>query len=191
MMKDPNPLTKVAQMSSSPVQRITDEADPNRCQAIGAGNQCNMLSMDGSQFCALHGGNVAIQAQAKKDAFRYNAAKWQSRIERHSDDPEIKKLNIEIGVLRLLLEERLNQCKTDIDLMTHSPAISQMVLNIERLVTSCHRLEDKMGHHLDKSAVIQFASQVVEILSEELQDPEALTRIADRIAKAIGGSDDI
>jgi len=190
-LKDPNTLTKVAQMSSSPVQRITDDADPLRCQAIGAGNQCRMVRMDGSEYCALHGGNVAVQVEAKKDAFRYAAAKWQAKIEKHSDAPDIKKLNIEIGVLRLLLEERLTQCKDEIDLMTHSPAISQMVLNIERLVTSCHRLEDKMGHHLDKSAVIQFASQVVEILSEELQDAAALTRIADRIAKAIGGSDDL
>ena len=139
----------------------------------------------------MHGGVLQQNSKAAHERFRYNAAKWQARIEHHSDDPMIKKLNIEIGVLRLLLEERLNQCKTDIDLMTHSPAISRMVLDIERLVTSCHRLEDKMGHHLDKSAVIQFASRVVEIISTSITDPALISTIADQIAKAIGEDNEL
>lgn len=172
-------------MSSSPVTRAPYPEHPNRCQGVAAIGQCPNLAVEGGTACLVHGGNNTIRAAKKDEKHRYNVAQWREKISRHAEDDDIKNLNAEIGVLRMLLETQLGACKTDIDLITNSPMISDMLMKVDKLVTSCHRLDDKMGNLLDKSAVISFAASVVEIIAEEVEDSEVVSIVADRIAKAI------
>ena len=58
--------------------------------------------------------------------------------------------------------------------------LRQTVAKIEKLVTSCHKLEESLGQTLDKQSIMQFADGVVGIISKHLP-PEQLGIIADEI----------
>ena len=133
-----------------------------------------------------HGGNNALR-QSKQDSMRnYNLTKWRAQVSQKTDNEGIKSLRDEIGILRVVLEERLNRCADATDLILQSGPISDMVMKIERVVTSCHKLEGSMGSLLDKQAILQFATLVIGIISEEVADDASIERISDRLLAAVG-----
>jgi len=160
--------------------------DPRRCQGNDAHGQCRIQAVEGGTHCPLHGGNGQL-AKIQKAAVRdYRLGQWQARVEELGDSSQVKSLRAEIGLLRLLMEERVRKIEDATDLLLQSGPISDLVLKIEKVVTSCHKLEGSMGQLLDKQAVLQFANVVIGIIGEELvNQPEVVSRIADRIIAAI------
>lgn len=133
-----------------------------------------------------HGGNHAV-AKEKRDAMRnYNLTKWRAAVAQKAESGEVKSLRDEIGILRVVLEERLNRCNDAYDLVLQSGPISDMVMKIERIVTSCHKLEKAMGQHLDKQAILQFATLVIGIVTEVIDNPAQVEAISDRLLAAVG-----
>jgi len=177
------------------IKRCTDPADPNRCQGvIRSRGQCNNLAAEGSKFCLAHGGNRAQNEADKQSLRNYRLTRWTARIQQQADSPAIKSLRDEIGILRILMEERLNKCETEMDLILHSQAIADLVMKIEHVVVSCHKLEDKLKYVVDRSALLQFATMVIDIVAtviNELIEDQALAdqilqRISDAILQSIG-----
>jgi hypothetical protein len=84
----------------------------------------------------------------------------------------------------MLLEERLLQCHSPNDLTIHSQQIMNMVMTVERVVNSCHKLELSMGQLLDRNALDEFAANVISTISEHVTDPDLL----DTLAQAILGN---
>lgn len=116
----------------------------------------------------------------------YRLTKWQARLSEKADAEGLKSLRDEVGILRICLEERLEQCKEPMDLILHSGPISDMVMKIERVVSSCHKLEGSMGQLLDKQAILQFAQVIIGIIGEELAGQEnKIATIADRIVESV------
>lgn len=167
---------------------------PDRCQGIKHGQgQCTNLSADHSSFCLCHGGNKAGEAVVKKALSNYRLTKWQARLDDKTSQTEIKSLRDEIGILRVVMEETLNRCETESDLMINASKISDMAMKIEKLVASCHKLEGSMGKLMDKAAILQFAAEIVEIIGRELEgDEEKISSIGEQIFAAVGriGSDE-
>lgn len=181
------------------IERADSPEDPKRCQAIAGKDQCMnkaALLQDGTrgQFCRVHGGNRAQEKQEKQNIHHYRAAKWRQKIRNQADSPGIKSLREEIGILRMLLDERLEMCDDRIGLMTHSAVLADLVIKVDKLVNSCHKLEGSLGELLDKKALIQFTGIVISILMEELahDDPEiqehidiAIAKIAERLTNEV------
>ncbi len=167
------------------IERAESATDPERCQGVMAYGQCGNKSMEGSLFCPMHGGNKAVQSAEAKDQRNYRVAKWQARMNRMSDAPGIKSLREDIGVLRMLLEERLNQCHSESELMMQSQPIAQLVEKIEHTVVSCHKLEEKLNVVVDRQQLLQFASQVIDIVSKHTQEDQ-LQVISDEILQVVG-----
>lgn len=170
------------------IEVITDESDPDRCQALIAQGQrqCNhkgALLPNGKRasYCRLHSGNTSQQAVARERQRNYALTRWRAQVEAKADNSEIKSLREEIGILRVLLETRLNQCQSDLDLLCHSAAISDMVDKIQRVVVSCHKLEGAMGQLLDKAALIQFAGEIISVISNHITDANVIKAIGDDI----------
>ena len=90
----------------------------------------------------------------------------------------------------MLLESKLNQCRSDMDLMLHAPAISDLVQKIERVVISCNKLEKAMGHHLNKADILQFAGEVVNVVIENVKDKDEIKLVADGILMILGDGDE-
>jgi hypothetical protein len=58
-------------------------------------------------------------------------------------------------------------------------------MKVEKLVSSCDRIESKLGLMMDKTQIMQLATEVVEIISQFVTDEATLTDIATQIASAI------
>jgi hypothetical protein len=169
------------------MENITSvEADsPNRCQASSRTSQCKSPKVEGSDYCRMHGG-ASVEAAQKREGLRnYQLTKFNARLQQLGDSGEIKSLRDEIAILRMIMEERLNQCKDNMDLIYQSGPISDLVLKIERVVTSCHKLELSSGSLLDKQAIMQFGSELISLLSEEVKDETSLARISEKIYATI------
>lgn len=171
---------------SDNVDKCASSDDPNRCQAAGKIGQCSNLRIEGSKYCMMHGGAI-VAGREKKEAVRnYQLGKWQARVEKHADSEIVKSLREEIGILRIMLETRFEQCEDAQDLLLQSGPISELVLKVEKLVTSCDKLEGRMGNLLDKQAILNFASQIIDVIANNIDDEAIINKIADEIITIVG-----
>lgn len=173
-------------MEPGDIPRVTDPADPKRCQWVMPHGQCLNVAVDGSKFCYPHMGAFAVKAQEKKAANMYRLARFKAKIDQKLDSPNLKSLREEIAILRMVLEEIINRCADEQDLVMASARISDMIMKINKVVTSCNGLEKAMSSMLDKSAILQYASTIVTIIDEEVQDKDTVKRVADRMITALG-----
>jgi len=172
---------------SDDIVRADGEDDPNRCQAVNSQGQCNNKAVPGGENCMAHGGNKQVNKVEADSIRNYRLIKWQAKLSSKVNSPGIKSLRDEIGILRMVLEERLNQCEDASGLMIMSHTISDLVVKIEKLVSSCHKLEGSMGNLLDKQSILQFAAEIITIITEVLgKDSDKVSLIADRIIGLIG-----
>ena len=167
------------------------EADsPHRCQGMEArGGQCMNRGMEISKGkyaknCSIHGGASEARVAEKQSNNMYRLAKYGSRIGEFASHTQVKGLRDEIGILRMLLEERLNKCQDNDELLLSSNVLSDLVMKIQSVVTSCHKLEASMGQLLDKQQLIQFAESMITVICSEIQDPDLLARLAHKIEAA-------
>lgn len=179
--------------------RVEDPADPLRCQGPSQTmGQCPYLSMKGlvasghitdvdeSLFehvdrCPRHGGVRQLQAIEKKRLHQYRLQVWQERVDEFAEGEEVKSLRGEIGITRMMIEEILNQCKDPQMLMLYSTKIQYLIQNCEKLVRTCERIEKSSSLMMDRSAALSFASRVVEIIGQHIDDPEIIDSISNGI----------
>lgn len=166
------------------------EDDPNRCQTVTSRGQCTQKAVEGSKYCPCHGGNSAITAKKAEDVFRYRATQWSGRMQALAEETNIKSMREELGVLRILLEERLKSCKSTTDLIINSGPMAELVLKIEKLVKSIHELDKDLNQLLDKQILIQYAEQIITIIGKHVDDEEARFAIAKEIAKVFNVPDE-
>jgi phosphopantetheine adenylyltransferase len=165
-------------------KRVADDA-PNRCQAITAKGQCNMEAVENGTYCIVHGGHKQLIAEEKAVLANYMLSKWQSRIDDKKKSPDIKSLRDEIAILRMFLEEKLNRITDAFDFTTQAGSVSEMIMKIEKVVTSCHRLEEKTGQVIDKSTLMMLASRIVDIIKDEVEDSKVVQSISLKIMELL------
>lgn len=158
--------------------RRVEPGDPEQCQAVTGHGQCTFGRVPGGDYCATHGGNKVIENQEREKMRNYRLTKFQSRFANAASQPQIKSLRDEIGILRVLVEERINQCNDPVDLMMQSNTISDLVLKIKTTVEACHKLEEKLGVMMDKEQAIQFAMEVSEVIARYVTDDDQLQAIS-------------
>lgn len=172
------------------IKRVEYEGAPNRCQAVGPQGQCMNEAVPGGTNCPVHGGAAQVDSKQRTSLRNYRLDKWSAKMRSDlaakCDGDHVKSLRDEIAILRICLEERLNVANTPLDLLLHSQAIADTVMKVERLVTSCHKLEGSMGQMLDKSAILQFASEVIDIVGGVIKDEDDLNKVANQILQAVG-----
>jgi hypothetical protein len=179
-------------ISHNPYERVKDD-DPRRCQSNNSRGQCQIAKAPGSDYCILHGGHRNNQKKQRLNNYRLD--KWHQRVNEMANSDGIKSLRDEIGILRMVLEEQLNQIQDATQLIVMSHAISDLILKIEKVVFSCHRIEKSMGDLINRSDVVNLASQIIGILEAELADvqddgrgrggKELLQHIAIQIEQAV------
>jgi hypothetical protein len=111
----------------------------------------------------------------------YRLQVWQQRVEEFAANEQITSLAGEIGILRLILEEIIVQCKTQTDLIMFSSRISDLVMNVDKIVNTFDKIENKNGNLLDKSAALVLAGKIVDIIGEHIDDPVKIDKISNDI----------
>lgn len=172
--------------------RVSPE-DPNRCQAVHGDQQCPYRAQgtrrpdgtwDGFQFCIRHSG-YARKAAEKADHRLYLTAKWKEQIGFQADHPRLRSLNEEIGILRMTLNARLDQCSDEAFLMMQAGGIVEMTREIGKLVTTAHKIEQSMSHLLDKNQAMAWVQELLVIISDYVTDPEQLQQLSDRMINSL------
>lgn len=160
--------------------------DPGRCQSIlkGGQGQCPYKAVEGFKFCPLHHGRE-LSAEKKNRVNNYRLDKYQARVNEFADNDAVKSLREEIGIMRMLLEEIVNQCHSTTDLILFQPKISDLVMRVEKLVVSCQRLETANHMLLDKTAVIHLANIVVQIIGTHIPNEDTVGAIGTQIVEEI------
>jgi len=161
---------------------VVNEESLDRCQyIIPTRGQCNNKKVPGSEYCPAHGGTNVTRNEKKKELRNYRLNKFRERTQELGNNDEILSLKDEIGILRLLIEEKINKCKDSYDMILMSGPLSDLIMKVEKVVSSCNRLENKLGNRLDKSAVLQMAQTMVTIISNHVTDEEILEKISNEI----------
>lgn len=168
----------------SKIKKVPYEAHPDRCQHVNEHGQCtNFRCLEtNSHFCVVHGG----ESGKKQREYNYQIKeKLRLRLNQKTQSPGLKTLHEEVGILRILLETTLGQCDTDIDLMLQSQKISNLIEKIEKTVNSLTKLEKYLGQYLAKNDLIQIATEIISVISENITDLKILKTIGDQIQEII------
>ena len=155
--------------------------DPTCCQY----GDCTWQSVEGQNHCAKHGGAVELSQEKKELVRTYNLTKFRAKLDHFSGDENVKGLREEIGILRIVMEERLNQCQTGVDLLSHAHMIGELATKIEKLVSSCNKIEKSLGQYLDKNSVVQLGMEIVTIVTRHVDDTKAIDNIATELIQVI------
>lgn len=158
---------------------------PDRCQSIYKNGQCPFQKVEGTDYCKMHQGASKASCNPEKALRNYNLTKWQEKVNRFADSTQIKSLREEIGISRMILENIVNKCEDESDLLLYSTKISDHITKIEKVVASCHRLELSNGMLLDKNSILQIAGTITEIIGRYIQDSNILESISNEIVNTI------
>jgi hypothetical protein len=110
----------------------------------------------------------------------------RARLAQVSDELEpVKALRDSIALLTMLIEKRYNAVKGEGDLLQACGPLNQMLQNMERLVTSCHKIEQNLGMLLARQAILMLAKQMVEVIVDELEGIDDYEHIVDRITERL------
>ena len=163
------------------MQRVTNPADPRRCQGAAPDGQCWNEAEPGSRYCRCHGGRDHTEQENLK-GYLLAKAQDRARLAEVSDELEpVKELRDSIALLHMMIERRWNAIKDDGDLLQACGPLNQMLQNMDRLVNSCHKIEQNLGQLLAKHAILALAKRMVAIMVEELEGIEQYEDIVDRI----------
>lgn len=167
------------------MQRVSHPDDPNRCHGVSAAGPCPYVKVPPSNFCEMHGGNKAKESADRKACKNYRLTQFRARTEELSNNSNLSSLRDEVAILRMIIEEKVNACQDTQQLLLRSGPLSDLVMKCGTLVEKCQKLEAKLGNHLDKSKVTQFAQICVEIMSIYI-DADDMGEVSDKIFKALG-----
>lgn len=170
-------------------EKVTDPADPDRCQSNIKHGQCPYKVLEGTDSCARHGGILKLKRTDKRAAQMYNLMLWRAKLDALKQSPEAKTLGDEVAILRMTLEATLEKCKTTEDLFMMSSTIGDLATKVEKVLRSAHAMDQASGNLMDKTKAIAFAGTVVEIvnvvLATSLPDVELRERMIDQISQKI------
>lgn len=165
------------------------EDDPQRCQGMAKGNQCHFLSIPGEQYCVIH---TKHKDQEAKGLYEFNKTEVLSRLAAFKGHGDSKTLAIELGLLRLLLEQAVNKCEGPYDLLTNSVQLSALISQIKELQLANIKLEEKVGDLLSIEQVIEIAQKLYSVVVQHLEvlpgNEEILGAIAEGFEETLIGA---
>ena len=169
------------------IERCHDD-DPNRCQGITKSGQCVQLSVEGSEFCKKHAYKSSADIEkARLNHYLLSNPMLQAKMERQAGIEEVRSLREEIHLARVMIETRLDMIEDGDtgDMLAAFGSINTYLQTIEKLTSSCHKMELSLGHLLTKSSVFSLGQDMVSILADELQGIDDYEAVIDRISERL------
>jgi len=133
-----------------------------QCDYIASYGQCAQEAVVG-RFCEKHS---PASRKAVKNQYRIACDQLGDSHIRHANADQLKSITGEIIIMRSLLESRLNMIKNDAELVAAMPMLKDYALAVEKLATSCHNMDVKIGNLLNKEAILTLARDLIQIIEE-------------------------
>ncbi len=143
---------------------------------------------------AVTSGQAVSEAYDHEKEKIYSLAKYRlkqhgERVAQFACDDDIKNIRGEIAISRMTLEDIWNSCTNTNKLLLQIDRVQQSVGQIQKLIESAQRMEEKTNTLIDKKIVVVIADSIVNIVSTYVKDPDALTDIAERLCASIANAD--
>jgi hypothetical protein len=167
--------------------RVTDPADPERCQGQAPDGQCRNKREIGSNRCfiCLRGQSTALAHELAL----YNLTEARHRLAQLAEHDPLQALREAIAISIRLTEKRFSLVENDAEFLRAYGELNTLLLTRERLVKSAHVIEQQLGVLIGKPTVLRLGQLVIYFASDELKTfPEhspAMLQISDRIVEAI------
>jgi len=159
---------------------------PNCCQGTIATGRCNYKAVDGSQFCPLHGGGAAAAGTKRAELRNYVlSTAYAQRAGQLANSGHLKDLTDEVALSRLTLESLLKLCKTDNDFLIYGDKINATIKNVQVLVESLQKMQERNKELLDKQTLFSIADDILQIIVSHVTDPDAQKECGEMIYVAI------
>lgn len=149
---------------------------------------CHFKAIEGTNRCPRHGANKMIEAQQRQHTYNLKRDEVRRRVNLLAADPNRLRLDEELGILRLTLEETINKLTEDGDLsnlFTHSDTIANLVTRIEKLVLSCGSQAQKLKLLMTAEDFVDIVEVLMNIVADEVGDYDVVATIGNRIGEAL------
>lgn len=174
-----------------PKPGIKATRDPEKqCKGLANGNPCYYERVDGSDYCAMHGGQAAVRAKRKKDMYDFRKSQYfknlaNKHMQEFSKGKNKFDLSEELGITRIILQEILEKCTDDMELLRYNQKISTTVAQIEKLIISSLKLDQKLGALVSKDEMIEIAQALIESIQKYIKDPLVTKAIVEDFEKVL------
>lgn len=165
---------------------VVPRDDPNRCQANDKKEQCMFRAVQDGK-CPRHMGRYAT---VQKERIRkYEIEQYNNRIKHFADDGDIKNLREEVAILRMTLENLLNQARTAELLNIYADRIKGLVGAIKDVVLACHKMDTSTNALIGKDIIFNMTQTFIEIVGSKVP-PQLLGPIVMELEQAFQTSTD-
>lgn len=166
-------------------ERVSSPDDPDRCQSATSRGQCMLKRVPGSQYCYAHGGAIAIKAQERRDLKNYKLTRYHVAVAEKSGSSGLKDLSEEVGILRVIMEERLNSIESTNDLLINTASIMQLATGIQKLVDSLHKIDKELNNLIDREQLLIIAEGIVQVITDAVEDPVKRRLVSEKVLDLI------
>jgi hypothetical protein len=157
-----------------------------QCEYITSTGQCPHEAISPGRFCQAHS---ATSAKTMMNQYRIACSQLGDSPERHAKADQLKSISGEIVIMRSLLESRLNMIENPAEMVAAMPMLKEYALAVEKLATSCHTMDVKIGNLLDKQALMNLAREIIAIIETNIRPLADTTPTGleiDELVEAIG-----
>lgn len=163
------------------MERVTDLADPRRCQGAAKTGQCWNVALPTSRFCKAHGGSLTDPEAAAKRRYLLNDVREQVRLNELVEHGKLTSLREEIALFQLMINERWNMAKTPVEKQQAMAAVDSMARTLEKLQKTYFQLEKESGNLLPREELVVRGQALAQAMLEELEGLEDYELLCDRI----------
>lgn len=164
------------------MNRVTDLADPQRCQGKAPDGQCRNKREVGSDYCYICGHGFSMAKVEDLRMYNLTEARSRHRLAELIEHNPVAALKDVIALARRLLEKRHNIIRSDDDFLIAYRDLNMLQLTVERVVKSANLIEQNLDVLLGKPNALRFGQQVIHIVADELQGIDDYMGVVQRIA---------
>lgn len=135
---------------------------------------CALRAVPGSKYCGIHGNSPQPES-----LYKFEKSKIALRLAEIRKHPDSQNLEVELGLIRHLLENIINKCNDEMDFIQNSGQITQLVDKIQLLLKTNVHVGQVTKQLLSIEEVVTIAQQLVSIVSEYV-DLDDLQEISER-----------
>lgn len=149
---------------------------------------CIYEKTPGSDYCSRHGANKDITAKTTQSLYQFKLDRVRRRTDLLAIEPTRYKLDEELAILRLTLEDTVNKVTSSDDeyaLFSASDTIKNTVMAIEKLVGSCVTQSKNLKLLFTHEDLREQVQMMIDIIAEEIEDEDTIIRIAHRVADSL------
>jgi len=166
------------------MERVTDPADPQRCQAAMAGEQCRGVKLEGSDYCRIHSSGRRLQERGLRQYY-FVKAQDRARLAAFAEHDDIKSLRDEIAVTRMMIEGLWNSAQSNAEQLAVYGRVNSHILTLEKLVKTCNQIEERLGSLLAKPTLLRVGQEICQKLVARLEGLPNYEQLADTLIRDV------